>query len=358
MKALTPCKRQYFRMLGCCGYKAEILHLYYKLDWLQKEIEKRSSYLGRFRKTEQAQHLLDLLAMTNDEEDLFYPFAKAAMADVFDGLSSMTPDVEKAYLFNEGKTTKVLTPIPDLGLTKVMTGTSTGFRSGRNELYAAISVFGNDIDISDYDIRVTLNIPYTIEYRIKGTSQTVTEMRSIDYTFKLSPYTQDHYNAFESVIEVDLASATSEFTAEQITGIGINPGDDITEKVVSIEIKAINPETYVEGDYVMLDDQLYIANEAGDVNDITPLVKQEYDFRQSIHYVMHYPATLNRNMIEPLDTAVFEALVNRIIYKWLVLSYPDEAAVYQSQYEEALTQVRHRISTPKSAIVYKTPRII
>ena len=62
-----------------------IVHYYYNIDTLKKEVDMRTSYLGRFRKSEDAAHLLDRLRFSGDESDLFTSFLKSAMADLKGG---------------------------------------------------------------------------------------------------------------------------------------------------------------------------------------------------------------------------------------------------------------------------------
>ena len=51
---------------------AQCLHFAYRLEDLQAEIEKRTFYLGKFRRGENGEvpHLLDLIGMSRDEGDL------------------------------------------------------------------------------------------------------------------------------------------------------------------------------------------------------------------------------------------------------------------------------------------------
>ena len=76
-----------------------IVHYYYNIDTLKKEVDMRTSYLGRFRKSEDAAHLLDRLRFSGDESDLFTSFLKSAMAEIFMFIGKSTHDVENAYIY-------------------------------------------------------------------------------------------------------------------------------------------------------------------------------------------------------------------------------------------------------------------
>lgn len=200
------------------SFSCEVLHLWYKLEWLRKEVDKRSAYLGKFRRTEEAKHLLDLINMTVDEYDLFIPFAKAAMADVFDALLKYVPKHEQTCFWREGKNTAVFTD--DQGLP--------------------------------------------------------------------------------------------------------NPA-----------------VSFYKGQYVEYNGDLYIAVDDGDSDDVVGKLEPTEDFRESIHYGLIWRCDrYNRNVVEPLDTAIFEALVARIIYKWLMYAYPDEASHYLTEWDEYMEKIK------------------
>lgn len=211
-----------------------VLHLWYKITAIQEEVDKRSSYLGKFRRTEEAQHLLDLIRFSKDEENMFIPMAKAAMADVFDVLFPNMPKHEKSYWWDEGKETAVFRdPLPTPAV------------------------------------------------------------------------------------------------------------------------------TFYAGQYVEYNDDLYRAIEDGSSDDFDGKLVPTPDYRRSMHYGILWRCKSNINAVEPLDVAIFETLVARIIYKWLEYAYPDDKtlSIFLNQYNEGLAAIRNRASIldgPK--IVNRIPR--
>lgn len=221
-----------------------VLHLWYKIDMIREEIDKRTSYLGKLRRAEEAKHLLDLIQLSTDEYDMFVPFAKAAMADIFDILHSYMPKREKAYWWREGRDTIVI-------------------------------------------------------------------------------------------------------------------DDDESESSDSSDSSEDEPIKFYAGQYVLYNGMLYIALEDGDSDDIAGKLAPTEDYRNSIHYGILWSCGSNINAVEPLDVSVFEALVARIIYKWLQYSYPDEAPRYLEEYNECLAQISRRAHILEGAhIVHRIPRIL
>jgi len=79
-----------------------LLVLYYKESDLFDEVFKRTSYIARSRKDKDTkQHLLDLIALTQDEVSLFNPFLLDACSKVFEALASFTREVSGAYMHLE-----------------------------------------------------------------------------------------------------------------------------------------------------------------------------------------------------------------------------------------------------------------
>lgn len=358
MKTLTKCGCGMigaYRTPWCSMLNSEedkdILHLYYKLKWLQEEIEKRTSYLGKFRRTEEAKHLLDLIAMTKDEEDLFYPFAKAAMAEVFDALQLYIPQThEKVYLWNEGKNTVEIESIPivdvaDCDVDEISQHLDVS--TGTIYFYYETSLPQSIRDrISEFHILCQYDVQYEIAYAIFETGDEIKEIRT-------ERVYVDNYNlASAEIVKPELSAAGEYTSAERIT------------RLLSINLSAVilfykEPMKFSAGDYVKLDNTLCIALADGDANDVELKRKliETPDYRESIHYLIAFPYDKNVSLAEPLDTAVFEALVARIIFKWLQNAYPDEAPRYLEEYEEKLQQIRKRCSFfAATHIVNRIPR--
>lgn len=235
--------------------ECEVLHLFYKIPVLQEDIERRSSMLGKLRRTEEAQHLLDLIALTKDEEDLFSIFARAAMADVFDALQLYAPKLSKGYFWREG--------------------------------------------LSSFELGEAVGV--------------VTESEGEEDVLALN-------------------------------------GEEVRMNTSIVPFK--------KDDYVRIGDQWYVAAADGDTTDWASKLIPTEDYRNSIHYVLRCKCRSNLNMIEPIDTAIFEALVARIIFKWLEYAYPDEAPRYNAAYEEEIAKLRKRCDQLWGThIVHRIPRM-
>lgn len=260
-----------------------VLHLWYKIAAIQEEIDKRSSYLGKFRRTEEAQHLLDLIRFSKDEENMFIPFAKAAQADVFEVLFPHMPRHEKSYWWNEGTDTVVIT----------------------------------DTDIDDGLLHLS-------------------ELSKTDD---------------EGYLLVD------EIPVDEDGNVLVYESGVDEEGYIVKDDSQIDTIPFYSGQYVELKGGLYKAIEDGSNKDYAGKLVPTEDYRNSMHYGILWRCKSNINAVEPLDVAIFETLVARIIYKWLEYAYPDEAARFLNQYNEGLAAIQSRakiLDGPK--IVERIPR--
>lgn len=77
-----------------------IVTISYSLSEIQEEVKKRTSYLGKFRSTEQAAHLLDLIAMTKDETDLFQSLVQTAATEVYACFAAFTGNKDSQFVYD------------------------------------------------------------------------------------------------------------------------------------------------------------------------------------------------------------------------------------------------------------------
>lgn len=96
------------------------LDLWYPWENLKQEIGMRTAYLGKLRSSEQAVHLLDLIHLTDDEEELMMSYAQNAMAEVYECFDKYARHLHvPTMVFNDGKLNTVKTQvIPEISIDK------------------------------------------------------------------------------------------------------------------------------------------------------------------------------------------------------------------------------------------------
>ncbi len=324
----------------------DVLHLYYPLKSLAEEVEKRTSYLGKFRRTEEAKHLLDLISMTQDEGDMFYSFARLVMADVFDALRRYIPaKTDKVYLWDEGGDMIELTTIPDYQYSDF----ETRIQLNGNKIVGYSTFKLEGVDSAKMRVRLLMMVSYGVEYTINESSEVKSELRKSVLEIECA-HTGDNMWCGEIAFAPSLAVSDEETSSERVGWI-----ESVSLEDIKVEWKA--PEVFRKGQYVKTGEELYIALVDGDANDYAGKLQKTEDYRHSIHYLISYPKDKSVDLSKPLDATIFEALVTGVMYKWLEYSYPDEAERFFKAYESALIDIRARcIFFAGSPIVHRVAR--
>ena len=264
---------------------------------------------------------------------LYIPYAKAAMSDVYDALVMHAPRHEMAYFFNEGKTTVKLSEELEgyLRLSEIATGDVDP------DGYITV----DDIPVDSFgDIMIAETGTTSDDYITEDVSAGAGSSSSAS-TSSVSTPTSYIYLADTATSDVDADGyiVVDDLPVDESGYILI--GDTSTTADGYITRKII---TFRKDDYVEYDGLLYKAIADGDSTDFDGKLVPTEDYRQSIHYgIVWKNFNSNINMVEPLDTAIFEALVARIIYKWLQSAYPAEASRYLEDWNEYLSKISTRV---------------
>ena len=328
------------------------LHFSYKLVDLQKEIEKRTFYLGKFRRTEEAQHLLDLIGMSRDENDLLYSFSRAAMADVFDNINSNSLHIPKKYEW-KGLTEPVDIRINHETGTDIDEETLDGKvtiidkNKGIIEVHADFAM-NEIVDEYTYEVSAIFRLECNCKRLIKDTLNsseiaiTTDKYIEVEIPPKNIIYKgNDTWTVVGFRCEVPLETQGEYVSSEWVNSVNIN---NTTGYVLLKDAKKI-----ASGTFFTFKNQTYESivdtdeNEINkNINAVAVLTDSEEAIVEGIHYYFDVPEYLNLTTVDPLDNAIMEALVNRIIWKWLVLSYPQEAATYDTLYQDNIKSIAMR----------------
>lgn len=346
---------------------AVCLHFAYRLEDLQAEIEKRTFYLGKFRRGENGEvpHLLDLIGMSRDEGELLYSFVRAAMADVFDGINQYTLHIPKEYLWKKpaSQTPIQVSAIPAVSLPTLQQSTKIGTDGESIVLSATMTdttsphIDGDKYGISfDETITIETEVVSSLDgSRIKKTRvvRHHVDAGSIVCTDK----TTAKWSVMPQTILVPLDGQTEYCSSEKIVAVksvGVVSSSVVAEDKEPVVLHTGDLIEYNGKEYEMLTDT---DSNRFDAAKDAMLFDKNNTLSDGIHYYMEVPCYINETAAEPLDNAILEALVNRIIWKWLVLAYPNEAAAYDTIYKDCLNSIRMRCNVFNKNW-QKTPRIL
>jgi len=89
--------------MSCGNKNIKIMHVWFPIKDVVREVYKRTSYMGKTRfSPDGQQRLSDIIELTQDDEEIFDSYIKNAMNVVFDRLQCFTQNISvEAYRFDE-----------------------------------------------------------------------------------------------------------------------------------------------------------------------------------------------------------------------------------------------------------------
>jgi hypothetical protein len=322
------------------------LHFNYRLAELQEDVERATSYLGKFRRTESAAHLQDLIAMTKDESNMFTPIAKEVALSVFDEF--------KKGVFNAGdcewkyKTSVVMNKItiPPIVKVKELQDFNVNFQ-GDDLLIESINFTTNLLDLSLYKIEFQVELSYQVKFAmLYDTDIEVVRNKKIKYTITFdSSNKQNEYvdslawGAENIYIPASLEDETDLTSRETIVGV-----TDL--RIISCKAIAINDSQLNIGDIIDVAGELYEMTNDTSLNQLNlkkDAVKIDVlDVNDGVHYYADLYFFNKTSAINTLDEAIKNALQYGVIWKWLMLAFPADAETYLAMYNNAKKEVYSR----------------
>lgn len=86
----------------------QAMHFYYPIESIFDEVNRRTSLIGRHRKTQDGSAtLLDSIALTDDERETFDVLCRKAAIDVFDKLIAYSSRHYQSFFYNEGSNSTI-----------------------------------------------------------------------------------------------------------------------------------------------------------------------------------------------------------------------------------------------------------
>lgn len=324
-----PFKTSWCEFLNTDG---KIAHFFYKIEELKEEVRKRTSYLGKYRGTENIPHLLEQLSMTKDEEDIFMPFLRASSADVFDTLIKFTQCETNAYQFNEK-----LVIIPFISEPNVQVSVQ-GSPVVSSQVSQDVNFSFSSFDFTENSLSVSLLIKYQTYFTISGQTTPIVEDKEVTIDFQIG----------ESLSGAQTQSLETITFYPELSGAGSITSADSFVGITGIEIiketyKPKNPVSIEKGTYIEYGGKYYMAVEDTDSSYIGDNFIESKDYSNTVHYILSFPSYFNENGLSPSDIAIFECLVNLTIFKWLLIAYKEEAQTYYEIYLSEVEKLRSRL---------------
>ncbi len=314
------------------------LHFNYRLFDVQEEIEIRTSYLGKFRKSETSSHLLDLIAMTRDESNLFSLLIKEVSSTVFDEFRKGVLNIgESWYAHKDGVSPIAVTLNPQSAFELY----TSGAKVNGDGIDVSLQFLTRGLDVTNYTVIPRVEIVYEVSSHALGNPsiQFVTQ-KTIVFTIPHDEITnipntprwlvRDYH--VEPLLEDEYAM-TSRETIQSV----------VSCRVIDYKTYKYNDTTFSKGDVLDINGETYELLHDTSLNNIDlskdAIKLNPLDTNEGIHYYVNIPSWMQSPLIKQLDEVIQTALVYGVIWRWLLYTYPAEAEQYEKFFVSAKKEV-------------------
>lgn len=319
------------------------LHFNYRLAELQEDVERTTSYLGKFRRTESAAHLQDLIAMTKDESNMFTPIAKEVALSVFDEF--------KKGVFNAGdsswkyKDSLVLNNIVLPPTINPRIAEMNVVKNGDDIHVYSMAFDIEEIDTAKYSLDIIIEFVYKVKYHMMYDPD-IEVVRSKKMRYQVPQNRIDYigegrYEIIDLVIPALLDKETDLTSKEELVSIE-------STQISSCKATALDDVQLNIGDVIKIDDKLYemlVDTSLNGLNLKKDTVEIDHlDVNDGVHYYVDLYSFNQSTSINTLDESIKNALLYGVVWKWLMLAFPAEAESYLALYNNAKKEVYSRCS--------------
>ena len=331
----------------------------YKIADLQKEVEKRTSYLGKSRVVAGSdgtvpQHQLDRMSLTEGESFLFDEYLKEAATETYDWVRRFGGKHGGGLRIFEEATTHSVQENYGLGMVV------NGIKSSIPYLFTEV-VRWNAIVLSETDEEVTIQVSVMLP------NYTIDNPNEVDFVYN---WTLRVIVGVEDTPFEEVYLAQSENLEWSITVPKSSWGSPYIKKVDSVlfEAKDITPAaplSVAKGEYIEYmplqgETEYYIAKKSFETSDVfrpldwrANLERLESDVRASVVFRLEVPRWNDNKMFDIVDNRLREALLNYVMWRWFetVLQeedrfsrygqkFPHEAERYHDKWEDMAHQAQ------------------
>lgn len=328
----------------------KLLKLVYGYDKIYEEVYKRTSFIAKYRPTDTVAHQLNGMSFTRDEDFMFKPFILEGASNVFEKLAPFCKGIGNAFDYKEHVETYEHEATPDIN--EFMT-------LGVPEKLYYSRVSHDDATGSVY--KISLEIPVSHIKPVDCAKYAACMVVEVDYTTKY--YGQTIRNT--GILNVKFSARKTRIALEQEVAIRENVYGQTIEtfecindaRIVRcglIRKKQKHPDQWKAGNYVLSrgrEECLYMVltdtTSEADLHDTRLFKPMDCDERDAVIFKLNILDWMDENAFKGLDVAVFESIVNFVMYKWFLIVSPQDAEQYYNHYDNSLMQVVYRVNQQK-----------
>lgn len=321
----------------------------YQIEDILKEVNKRTSYFGKMRGSENIPNLIDRMSLTDGEGFLAKEFLEDAVEQTYDWLKAFGRGVNNSHTCITQYTDHE--EYKDYGISNVSFDGNSVSPTG---IYKKELIPLESKDSYDYQYAIKLPRMYASSINPDGTRIKVTE--TIDFILREMPsnyFSTGNPITIEKLVDVKTTSTSLNdneeiFNKSRIIELpnGTSASNfDIMYATYIIQTEFVGPSVvnrYEIGDIVeyhhnlndINDCELYLVkNQCSSANWKQNSHLLDVDVRDRVVFKLRMPKFFDDNAISSVNRNIKEALVNYIIYRWFEYVKQDEAKAFYDKFE-------------------------
>ena len=269
----------------------------YLEDDIFNEVRKRTYYLAKMRsKADNAAHLLEMVAFTQDEKDIFEPYYKETSFEVYNKLIPFVRNINPSYL------DRYLSGYPLLN----------------SDFYSVVSV-----------MTALTSLNKKIQFNGKVYTNNVASVPALVWS-------SGSFSSGSNGVYITSSTTSTRWYYIQPNQTAIDTDNTDLDTLLG----------NIDGNY----DVVFIGSDGLTLNPTLFTLTTELLTDTNLILFIEQFDWFNLNSIITADNIIFESIVVGIMSKWFMMALPEEAANYIALYQSLLTQV---VSTLNNSNVWK-----
>ena len=317
----------------------EVVCFFYHRARILEEVKKRTSYLGSKRTTKEGALLLDQIAMTGDESDLFFSYFMDACGNVYDVVGGLLPENTSSFRVFRGAV--VDTELPANITPSVM---PNSWAAGSSNSWVQVNV-GN-IDMNKVKLVGDCIVTYETTYIPTGSTTTITANKDIRLRNVEVIAHNNGAGAYIAFAPI-LSPATDTSSAEQFSTI-------TAVRFEECEAELLTPVSVEADTVVKCGDKYYQVDEycsIGRLSDLGSATELPFDVSDGVLYRMGDRneesadfTHIDTNALPAIDICIYNMITHYIMWQWLMVASPEDAATYKLMYDQQSDILSSRMS--------------
>lgn len=333
----------------------EVVCFFYHRRKILEEVKKRTSYLGSKRTTKEGALLLDQIAMTGDESDLFFSYFMDACGNVYDVVGGLMPENTSSFRVFRGAAIDAELPA---NITPAVLTTSVSANSAGDMVTVDVTVDVGTIDMNKVKLVGDCVVTYETTYTPAGSTTTLTAEKDIRLRF-VEVIAHNNGAGASMTFAPILSASTDTSSKENFHAVKTVRFEECVAELlspISVEADAV---VKCCGNYYQVPEYCEVSR----ATDLSSSMMLPFDVSDGVLYRMGDRtddsadfSRIDTNALPAIDICIYNMITHYIMWQWLMDASPDDADRFFDMYNQDKDTLGIRINKSKIGATEITPR--